>query len=117
VPRLLLATTGTRAARLFERHPRWSELAPWLRLPDDWDQAALHEWLYRLKHGEPLAGSLGWLDTLPLKNGVEGFVLGCTELHLLQRLVEGRTDGPWAPGKTVDPLLTAARGLTRLLPG
>jgi aspartate racemase len=116
-PRLLLATTGTRQARLFEGHRRFGELAPWLRFLGDSDQAALHEGLYRIKRLESPATLLPWIEALPARYGVEGFVFGCTELHLAYRLVAERTDGPWAPGRTIDPLASVARDLPRLLAG
>jgi len=115
MPRLLLGTTGTRAARLFEQHPRWAEAAPWLLHLDEPDQAGLHERIYRIKRGEPPESSLVWLESLAAKYGARGLVFACTELHLLQRHLEGRSDGPWAPGHTIDPLTTVARDLPRLI--
>ena len=52
--RLLLSTTSTRTARIFESHKRWDEISRWVVLPDKDDQRALHEWIYRLKAGQPV---------------------------------------------------------------
>lgn len=109
-PRLLLATHGTRATRLFERHSRWEQLAPWIRFPDAEDQRAVHDWIYRLKIGEAPAGCCAWLDGLALKYGVDGFVFACTELHLCQQEIAARPAGEDG-FDVIDPLLTAARRL------
>lgn len=112
---LLLATTGTRRARIFERHPRWTEVAGRVRLLDEGDQHRLHESLYRLKQDEPVEPLLPWLEELPERYGVEGLVFGCTELHLAQRPLARRPPDQRAPLRVIDPLLTAARDLERLL--
>jgi aspartate racemase len=111
-PRLLLATIGTRTARIFESHERWSQISPWVVTPGEQDQRALHDWIYRLKAGLPEDDCLAWLKALPERYGVEGLLFGCTEFHLLHRhLLKGS-------GKSldvVDPLWIAARDLKRLL--
>lgn len=109
-PRLLLATHGTRATRLFERHSRWEQLAPWLRFPEAEDQRAVHDWIYRLKIGEAPAGCCNRLAELALKYGVDGFVFACTELHLCQQEIAARPAGEDG-FDVIDPLLTAARRL------
>jgi len=109
---VLLTTTGTRSARIFERHPRWGEVAGRVCFLDNEDQHCLHESIYRFKQNEPVEPLIPWLESLPEKYGVEGLIFGCTELHLLQRSLACR------PGRTlriIDPLLTAARDLDRLL--
>lgn len=110
MPRLLLATQGTREARLFERHPRWSALAPLVRFPSEADQQELHAWIYRLKRGEPAERCLRWVEALARRYQVQGCVFGCTELHLLQRLL---TDEQRA--SMIDPLQSAARLLPLMI--
>jgi aspartate racemase len=105
-PRLLLATNGTRAARIFESHERWREIEPWTLLPGEEDQRTLHDCLYRLKAGAPGNSCIAWLKTLPRRYGTEGFVFGCTELHLLHRYLE---QSPGELGDIIDPLWTVAR--------
>lgn len=107
---LLLATTGTRRARIFERHPRWGEVAGRVRFLDEKDQHRLHELLYRFKQNEPPEAALPWLTALPGTYGVEGLIFGCTEMHLFQRLL-----ARGAPFRIIDPMLTAAREVPRLL--
>ncbi|HEY4574020.1 MAG TPA: aspartate/glutamate racemase family protein [Thermoanaerobaculia bacterium] len=110
--RLLLATTGTRIARIFESHERWRRIEPWVVLPGDEDQHALHEWLYRLKAGSSGEECLGWISSLAARYDVQGFLFGCTELHLLQRFLAAR---PLAPLDVIDPLWTIARDVKKIL--
>jgi aspartate racemase len=111
-PCLLLATTGTRTARIFERHERWPELAEALVTPDLADQEELHARIYRLKRCAPPEEFLGWIAALVRKYRVETVVFGCTELHLLQ----GISAADERLGcKVIDPLWTVARDLWRLL--
>ncbi len=113
---LLLASSGTREARIFERHPRWPEIARRVALPADADQEELHRWLYRLKLNEPVAGCAAWLEELRQRYRVDGLVFGCTELHLLQpHCAAGRPEHRLPP--VVDPLLIAAEELPALLAG
>jgi aspartate/glutamate racemase len=81
-------------------------------LPKDEDQHMLHEWIYRLKAGSPSEDFLHWIDTLASRYEVRGFLFGCTELHLLGRLLAAR---PLGSTDVIDPLWTAARELRRLL--
>jgi aspartate racemase len=112
-PRLLLATTGTRRARLFESHKRWGEISPWVVLPGEDDQRTLHEWIYGLKAGRLEEDDcLAWMESLPERYGVVGVLFGCTELHLLQRrIMAGASTGL----DIIDPLWIAARDLRGLL--
>jgi aspartate racemase len=114
-PHLLLATDGTRAARIFERHPRWSEVSPLVRWPDDADQHRLHQTIYRFKHAEPDDESLDWIGTLSEKYGTAGLLFGCTELHLLHRPLARRAALRLPVPQIIDPLWIAARDLGRLL--
>jgi aspartate racemase len=107
--RLLLATNGTRAARIFESHGRWHEIEAWTLFPGEEDQRILHDCLYRLKAGAPGDSCVAWLKTLQQRYGTEGFVFGCTELHLLHRYLER---SPGELGDIIDPLWTVARELS-----
>ncbi|HVT18148.1 MAG TPA: aspartate/glutamate racemase family protein [Thermoanaerobaculia bacterium] len=119
-PYLLLATNGTRAARILERHQRWSSIARWIEYPGEGDQRELHEHIYRLKGHAPPGELAAWLDALAVRSGMtggSGFIFGCTELHLLHRGLAERSGGPDGPGGPVviDPLLIAARDFRQLL--
>ncbi|HEX3555050.1 MAG TPA: aspartate/glutamate racemase family protein [Thermoanaerobaculia bacterium] len=111
-PLLLLTTSGTRAARIFESHERWRLVEPWVDWPDEADQGELHDWIYRLKANQPLDGCLPWLAGLAAKHRRDGFIFGCTELHLLHKAL-AKDSG--ADPRVVDPLWIAARDLDRLL--
>jgi len=77
--RLLLVTTGTRVARIFERHPRWDLAGKWVRGLAGSDQAELHEWIYRLKANHPIGPCVEWLSGLACRYGGPGLIFGCTE--------------------------------------
>lgn len=110
VPRLLLATTGSRRAGVFAGHPRWPGTDGLVRdLPDE-EQDDLHDLLYRLKRGEPPVAAVPRVRTLEERHGARGSIFGCTELHLLQRHLD-----PDHRERVIDPLLTVARNLDRLL--
>jgi aspartate/glutamate racemase len=111
-PRLLLATTGARTGRIFESHERWGDIERWVRFPDEADQRELHDWIYRLKAGEPGERCLAWLDALALRYRVAGLLFGCTELHLLHRCLAAH---PPRLTDVIDPLWTAARDVRHLL--
>jgi aspartate racemase len=110
--RLLLATAGTRAARIFGRHERWRDVQAWIVHPTPVDQQEIHDWIYQFKRGRSGGEVLAWLQSLPPRYGVEGLVFGCTELHLLQRVLSRyESDEEWV----LDPLVLVARKLPSLL--
>lgn len=111
-PRLLLSTIGTRTARIFESHERWSEISRWVVCPGEDDQHALHDWIYALKAGQPEDACLAWMEGLPERYGVEGLLFGCTEFHLLHPRMR---DGAARNWDIIDPLWIAARDLRDLL--
>nr|QEO73632.1 hypothetical protein [uncultured bacterium] len=108
--RLLLTTTGTREARIFERHWLWQEIAPSIVRPSAEDQETLHNLIYRLKRGEWDEAALDWLAKLPSLYGTAGCVFGCTELHLVHQAVAARLGAE----KILDPLMLVARELPSL---
>ena len=76
---VLLATLGTRQARIFEHHPGWDEVASRVRFLDEEDQHRLHQAIYRFKQGEPPEPFIPWLELFLEKYGAEGLIFGCTE--------------------------------------
>ncbi len=104
-PLLLLCTHGTRIARIFERHPRWELVSPWISYLEERDQVDLHQWIYRLKANYPPRECIDWLKALLLRYDDQGVIFGCTELHLLQQTLEESA----SPIEVVDPLLAFAR--------
>lgn len=112
-PHLLLATTGTRTAHIFERHEGWGLIAERVRFLDEEDQHELHDWIYRLKRSEPAEGCLAWLESLPSRYGTDRFIFGCTELHLLLEPIS-RSAGTLRTSQIIDPLLSVARDFHKL---
>lgn len=110
-PLLLLTTDGVRVSGLLQDHPGWQRAGERLVLPDANDQERIHRRIYELKRGAPVPDALPWLDELGRRYEADGFVFACTEFHLLHRHLPPAGEGP----RIVDPLLTAARDVRRLL--
>ncbi len=83
---LLLRTSGTRDARIFEDHPGWNKVSSQVCVLDDKDQETVHhKYLYQLKKRAVNTDELKLLTQLKEKYQVEGFIAGCTEVHLHTR--------------------------------
>lgn len=104
---LLVCTTGTRRLGLFEGHARWGQLKNFFVLAGDDDQEAIHELIYRVKKNHDPAALVPRLEALLVRYGVDSFIVGCTETHLLAKQV---ARGAGAYG-CIDPLNVVARGL------
>jgi len=106
-PYLLLCTSGTARAGIFTRHPRWPEVADRVVLPDEADQQAVHQHIYRLKRGGGRGEAIDFVRAALARYRVRGFVAGCTEFHLVTKeiAVAGRN----AELPSIDPMAIAAR--------
>ena len=105
---LLLRTRGTRDARIFEDHPGWNDVSSQVRVLDDKDQETVHDnYLYQLKTRSVSSGDLTLLKQLKDKYQVDGFIAGCTEVHLHTRdlLANGI--------RMIDPLYILAERITQ----
>jgi aspartate racemase len=103
VPQLVCSSSGTREARVLERHPLWPQARPWLRWLDDHEQARMHQALYAIKLRGTPADAAALIEPLVHTYGVRSFVAACTELHLLTRYWAGAPPVEW-----IDPLDLAA---------
>jgi aspartate racemase len=106
---LLVCTSGARGSGIFEGHPSWARAEEFFVLPDDRDQAAIHRLIYQIKKNSDVGGLAPVLEALLLKYGVESFVAGCTETHLLAKCFRRSAGG--ARFGCVDPLDILAREL------
>ena len=105
---LLLRTNGTREARIFEDHPGWDEVSARARIPDDEDQEMIHQdYLYQVKKRSINDDDLKLLRRLKQKYEVDGFIAGCTEVHLHTRdLLESGM-------RVIDPLYILAQRIAQ----
>ncbi len=106
---LLICTTGARRSGVFQSHPSWERAKEFFVLPDYKDQAAIHRLIYQLKRNSDVGELAPTLEALLLKYGVESFVVGCTETHLLAKCF--KRSGRGARFGCVDPLDILAREL------
>jgi aspartate racemase len=82
---LLICTEGTRKMRVFQNHHLWAEAAGHIVLPDDEDQALIHQMIYSVKLNQRDMGRIRFLESLLEKYGVSSYIAGCTELHIVAK--------------------------------
>jgi aspartate racemase len=105
---LLLCTSGTRKVRLFENHRLWNSTQDRIVLPSERDQERIHELIYRIKQYKHSSADVQFLNKLVRSYGVDSFIAGCTEIHVLVRDY-GLMRGFAQPGPCVDPLMVVAK--------
>lgn len=104
---LLLCTNGTRKVGLFENHRLWNSTQGRIVLPSKKDQEHIHELIYRIKQYKHCAADVEFLNELVRSYGVDSFIAGCTEIHVLVRDY-GLARGFAQAGPCVDPLMVVA---------
>ena len=104
---LLLCTKGTREVRLFEDHRLWNSTQDRIVLPSEKDQERIHELLYRIKQYKHCPADVKFLNELVQSYGVDSFIAGCTEIHVLVRDY-GLAQGFAQVGPCLDPLMVLA---------
>jgi aspartate racemase len=111
---LMIGTTGTRHFRLLEREPLWERVRERVVFPRDADQEAIHGLIYQLKRMANPAALVPVVRELVEKYGADGFIVGCSEIHILANQLFPGT----GPGECIDPYLAiaASLGAARRLP-
>lgn len=110
---LLLCSSGTLKMRLFQEHGRWGRLQDYIVVPDEADQERIHrELIYPVKRNHEAGKLIPLLESLLEKYGVDSFVVGCTEIHLLAKHYAS-TQGPNARYGCLDPLSLIAGELAK----
>jgi aspartate racemase len=110
--RLLICTTGTRKLGVFERHVRWEALKDRIVTPGEEDQRVIHDdIIYQIKRNQGVGKVAPVLESLLLKYGLDSFVSGCTEIHLLAKHVA--FSGHEARFGCIDPLMIIAKELSQ----
>ena len=101
---LLLCSSGTHAASIFQSHELWQEASEYIVTPHQPDQTRIHEWLYQYKRPCDVKLLGPKIESLLTRYQAESFIAGCTELHLLTRHLR-QTNSRIT---FVDPLITIA---------
>jgi aspartate racemase len=110
---LLVCSTGARQLGLFDRHPRWDEVRGRVILPDAEDQRRIHhDLIYPVKRNAGMAGLLGLLDELIDRYAADGFIVGCSEVHVLAKHYFATLD-PERRRECIDPLAAVADAIRR----
>ena len=105
---LLLCTTGSRRTELYQRQPLWEKTKGRIVLPESEDQRQVHDLIYQIKRGRLGNGRLSLVDSLLAKYGVDSFIAGCTEIHVLAKQIQRATHAGVAEF-CIDPLTIVAR--------
>jgi aspartate racemase len=110
---LLLCTSGTRKADLFQNHDRWELIRPQLLFTNEDDQHFVHDLILKIKTNQIDDSLCSRFDDFSKRYQVDSFIAGCTEFHLLVKRLTKQESGPQY--RFVDPLLTLARDLKRFV--
>jgi aspartate racemase len=108
---LLLCTTGTLKAGIFQQHSLWSLAEQYIIIPHE-EQNKIHHFIYQIKKEAIKESAIPFIDTLLKKYEVNSFIAGCTEIHLLTKYLIQHDDQNY---RVVDPLLIMAKELLRLI--
>ncbi|HEX6472231.1 MAG TPA: aspartate/glutamate racemase family protein [Streptosporangiaceae bacterium] len=116
-PHLLLCSRVARAVGLFERHPRWPEVASSVVLPSVARNDDLHAAIMDIKVNRGHGAARRWLAAELARYGTASAVAGCSEIHVLAKEWQGPPGHQ--PLSWIDPFdaiarATAAQDLTTL---
>lgn len=106
---LLISSSGTRKLGLFENHERWSMAQPYIVVPDEDDQNTIHrDLIYPIKKNPDISTLFPLLKLMLSRYGVDSFIAGCSEVHLLAKhfLRSGNNASEFG---CIDPLATVAQ--------
>jgi aspartate racemase len=108
---LLVCSTGARQLGLFDRHPRWDEVRDRVILADPDDQRRIHhDLIYPVKRNAGMDGLVRLLDELIDRYAADGFLVGCSEVHVLARHYFATLD-PERRRACIDPLAAVAHAI------
>ena len=112
---LLLTSTGTRRTEVFERSDRWRKAQPHVVWPSVSDQKELHDAIYQLKKHGGVDQAAALCERLVRFSdyGVEGFVAGCTEFHLVTKHIQLKPTQERI--RIIDPLFLVANRMSTLI--
>ncbi len=106
---LLVCSSGTRAFRLLEREPLWERVRDRVVLACDDDQAAVHrDLIYPMKRPCDMDAQAALLERMLDRYGADGFVVGCSEVHILAKHLRAGGGRAWS---CVDPFRHLAEAL------
>ena len=105
---LMLCSNGVRQLGVFERHPAWQRAAQYIVMPEADDQQRIHTLIYEIKRNRDLDSVSAALEELFVKYRVDGFIAGCTEIHLLSKYFMSATEKR-NRYQCTDPLLIMAQ--------
>lgn len=105
---LVICSTGTVKLGLLQSHPRWEQAKDYFIFPTEAEQQQMHELIYEVKLNRNLLEARLFVESLLAKHGVDSFVVGCSEIHLLAKQFAASDREPHGYG-CIDPLTIIAR--------
>jgi aspartate racemase len=109
---LLVCSSGTHKLNLMQSHPHWSRAKNQIVFPDDADQEHIHELIYEIKRDRRVEEMIWFLKTLLSKYGVNSFIAGCSEIHIVAKRFSP-SHGSGKIYRYIDPLSIIARQITK----
>jgi len=103
---LLLCSSGTRQLEIFQRHEQWQQCHDCFVLPEEQDQIAVHELIYRIKGNQDVSRMVPEIAALLTKYKVNHFIAGCTEFHLVAKHLARESGNRY---ECTDPLMVIAK--------
>jgi aspartate racemase len=105
---LVVCSVGTHRLNILKNHPRWASVAERLVFPTLDDQEELQRLIFEIKMNRGMGEMIAFLESLLRKHEVESFVVGCSEIHIIAKLMSelqlwSRTYG------CLDPLAVIAK--------
>ncbi len=114
---LMIGTNATRHFGLLERELLWEQVRERVIFPDEADQETIHrDLIYQVKRMASPAALAPRVTELVEKYGADGFIVGCSEVHILANQLYPVTGS----AECIDPYLAIAASLgaaTRLPEG
>jgi len=104
---VVLCSSATRKLGLLEKHPDWAAVQDRCVFPDDADQELVNGMIFRVKSYGASTEMAATLDRIVTRYDAQHCIFGCSELHMLNRLIE-KQQMP-VSYQRLDPLYTVAR--------
>ena len=105
---LVICSNGTVKLGLLQRHPHWEQARDYFIFPSETEQQHMHDLIYDMKLNHNLVEARAFIESLLANRGVDSFIAGCSEIHLLAKQFATSSSDQHGYG-CIDPLTIIAR--------
>lgn len=105
---LVICSNGTVRLGLLQAHPQWEQARDYFVFPSETEQQRMHDLIYDMKLNRNLPEARLYVESLLARYGVDSFIAGCSEIHLLAKQFEPSSSEQRGYG-CIDPLTIIAR--------